>query len=426
MSSRNKTNASTSRRKRTTSSSAPTHDANRFLSAVKEEYYEKILADLKCVPEREIPMEEGVVDEFGVIEAIEKRQWETLATPVDDGCEVLVKEFLANTRHDDLANRPTTRVYESYFQGKHLSYDPAVIRTFLDLRTPQQERELFPTGLSYHQIMRTEVPVALKEEILGLTVIPGGKVHKDAAGKILHTDRPCLMPIARVWAHFIQETIIPSSQLSEVRWPVLVFIYCILKGRPIDVAQIIADKIYDHCNDPKKRHPRPVYPLLISSLVMMHHLGDQYNEKYEVQKHIGPLVFSVSEMKRIYTMQYGKLPQDLRDQIPIPAPVQPEFVAAPRTHQLPDPHLHDYQPQWLAEAFGRMFTRQERQHRAIDLLWEAGHHQNPAYPFVQPFDDLEQRLVSLSLHGQSSGGRARAADGEHQEGTGGDYDPMSD
>src|ERR1044072_6881307 len=50
MSSRNKTNASTSRRKSTTSSSAPTHDANRFLSAVKEEYYEKILADLKCVP----------------------------------------------------------------------------------------------------------------------------------------------------------------------------------------------------------------------------------------------------------------------------------------------------------------------------------------------------------------------------------------
>ena len=77
-----------------------------------------------------------------------------------------------------------------------------------------------------------------------------------------------MRPLPRVWAHFVQDTIIPNSNKSEVRKPVLVALYCLLKHFPIDMPQIVADRIMHYYNRKLKTDkPRVVYPVMITSLI---------------------------------------------------------------------------------------------------------------------------------------------------------------
>ena len=199
----------------------------------------------------------------------------------------------------------------------------------------------------------------------------------------------------------------------------------------MDIAKIISNNILKHYNMGKEK-PRPIHPHLITALVMQTMSVTPGAAPYVIERRLKPArKMEVKEMKRIYNERKAKMeaagPREHHEE-PEHTPVQTEIPAEQQSYQMPSQHSHDFQPQWLAEAFGKMFMRQERQHRAIDYLWEAGHYHNPAYPFVRPFDDLEQRLVNLSLHGQTSGGGEEAADEHHEggDGIGGDYDPMSD
>src|ERR1044072_405953 len=106
-----------SKRKAPASSSEPNFDRKRFLSFEKEKFFTKILEPLDSVTERRIIFNEGVYDELGIQEVLEKRKWKTLCMPNTEACAITVKEFYANCHWDDLDNPPEDNLYESFSRG---------------------------------------------------------------------------------------------------------------------------------------------------------------------------------------------------------------------------------------------------------------------------------------------------------------------
>lgn len=95
-------------------------------------------------------------------------------------------------------------------------------------------------------------------------VMSGHIWELDAKKEVMFLLRSSMTPLARVRAQFVQDSLIPSSHKSEVRWDTLVAIYFIIRGHPIDVARIIFFRIYMHYNMGGDKL-RPIYPHLITS-----------------------------------------------------------------------------------------------------------------------------------------------------------------
>lgn len=104
------------------------------------------------------------------------------------------------------------------------------------------------------------------EDMKQVLVRSGRNWEVDENGDIKFLLRKNMTLLARIWADFVLDTVFPSSHKYEVRWTTLVAIYCIIREHPMDVARIIAFKIYKHENMGGNK-PRPIYPHLITSMV---------------------------------------------------------------------------------------------------------------------------------------------------------------
>lgn len=63
---------------------------------------------------------EGRRDAHGIQEAMETRKLEDWVNPIHEACEVMVREFYANTRCDDKENKPNPPTYTSWFGGNEI------------------------------------------------------------------------------------------------------------------------------------------------------------------------------------------------------------------------------------------------------------------------------------------------------------------
>src|ERR1044072_531411 len=301
------------KRKASGSVPSPRFDHSRFLSFPKEDFFNSFLQPLEFVRERRITFEEGNYDDYGFQKAFEWRRWNTLCMPSDEACGTAVKEFFANTRWDDVKHPPADLSYISYYRRVEVDYSPTIIRELLGLPSKQEElnasKEI--TGRynppDFHQLM-DDLPGRNKEEMKALLVQPGRDWKDAARGDSLCVARPHLRPLPRVWAHFIQDTVIPNSNKSDVRKPVLVALYCLLKNYPIDVPRIISERIQHYYNKQfKTDKPRVIYPTLITALIQRAVEQNRPTAPFQIQTRLKAVSsYTKDDMKRIF-QQWQKM-----------------------------------------------------------------------------------------------------------------------
>ena len=355
---------------------------------------------------------------------LEKRKWKTLCMPNTEACAIAVKEFYANCHWDDLDNPPEDNLYESFYRGCHVDFSPEALREFLQLPTVEEDNACFrrrqgSEALTYHGLME-KIPDNIKQDMKRLLVSLGGTWKDGSDGQSILVNKPDLAPKAKVWAHFLQDTVIPNSNKHECRRPLLVAMYCILRNLPMDVPSIISERILYHYNrNLKKDKPRPVYPSLITSLVRRKVEEKRTARPFMIQLRLKPApTFTIQEMKRIHgPIQMGdEQPDPEAEQMP--EPIQMEFPTEYPMHQgtsSSHPPAQEVPPAWAVAMHrdikivgGTMLHRMEAYHHDLQVMWERAGWDDPRYRGVQPYNELEREMMALSLQaGQEYQGSRR-------------------
>ena len=190
-----------------------------------------------------------------------------------DVCAIAVKEFYANSRWDDVRRPPRSISYTSWYRGVEVDYSLEAVREFPGLPTEREDFEFCKRAtsrlspVSYEDLMEDR-PLSIKAEMKKLMVRPGRNWKESEDGESIVLKQADMRPLPRVWAHFIQDTVILNSHKCEVRKPVLLALYCILKDLPMYFPCMISERIlhYYNRNLPKEK-PRPVYPAIITGLI---------------------------------------------------------------------------------------------------------------------------------------------------------------
>ncbi|RTK54036.1 hypothetical protein DRJ73_15330, partial [Enterococcus faecalis] len=90
----------------------------------------------------------------------------------------------------------------------------------------------------------------------------GAQWKRDSKGKPVQLRRLDLKPIARGWLEFIQRSIIPTSNRSEVTVDRAIMIHSIMKGEEVEVHEVISNEIYKIAEKPSTM-ARLAFPHLI-------------------------------------------------------------------------------------------------------------------------------------------------------------------
>ncbi|XP_057445659.1 uncharacterized protein LOC130737823 [Lotus japonicus] len=416
--------ARTNTRAAASSSTSRSFDRSRFLSAIKEEFYRSHLAHKECVKEWGVLYREGRRDLLGLQEAMEIRRWKNWVNPIQFACEVMVREFYANTYCDNQEDRSRPPVNSSWFRGDVIDYNPVVIRRHLGLLTEDQEKEFFPEKATYHELLKEKSPEILED--MKAVIVRPGRDWEAVDDEIIFVRRKDMTPQARVWAEFLQDSLIPSSNKSEVREVTMVVIYCIVRGHPMDVATIISGQIYSLYNGSKEKH-RPIFPHLICSLILA--VRDKARRPVHVIEKRLPVapILSKDRITQLYQEWTARMPQEEEEEEDPEEPAEEEDEEEEEeeeeeenvevVNEVVTPPRADPSPAWMEAAFGRMFLRQDRLHRDLDLHWRGGSTSDPRSNGPMDFNTLEQGMIGLSLM-HDAGVHPDYGDGR------GEHDPM--
>ncbi|XP_057448455.1 uncharacterized protein LOC130739995 [Lotus japonicus] len=214
----------------------------------------------------------------------------------------MVREFYANAmiRKNSYGIRPDSR--SSMFRGNCILYTDDQVREYLQVLTPRREVTVLGVDhISYHSLMAS-IPYG---EILVEIAVPGAAwvftEHRNGTIEYRFIPRALLTPLARVWAHFLQDTVVPSSNKTEIRAELALCIFCLIKGYPIDVPRIVAWRIHQVVNiKQRKKGLRMPYPNLITG--MIHHQLRLEEPMIELEVKLSPL-FTILKAQDVYQKQ---------------------------------------------------------------------------------------------------------------------------
>ncbi|XP_057428471.1 uncharacterized protein LOC130721895 [Lotus japonicus] len=262
------------------------------------------------------------------------------------------------------------------------------------------ENTIFPwkSRSTFHYLLSDRSSEFLRD-LKVVVVRPGQHWEKDDRGYPTYLLRQNMTPLARVWAEFLQDSLFPSSHKSEVRAMVLIAIYCIIRGHPMDVAMIISEKIYSHYNVGKEK-PRPIFPHLITALI--HDVREKARRPaFPVQQRllVSPML-SKGRVNQLFQDWMSRMPQEEEEEEDPTEPAEEEEeeeeINEVVNEVVTPPHA-DPSPAWMEAAFGRMFLRQDRLHRDLDLHWRGGSTSDPGYQGPMDFNTLEHGMIDLSF-----------------------------
>src|ERR1044072_5866660 len=245
-----------------------TCDIERFKTPEAEALYNKTLFKADFIRERAVEQGQHSLMEtkkwFG--DVFKKRGWMKLSKLVtEEGCSDLVREFYANAVEPESDTRvePT---FKSYCRGATVDYSPNVIRKLLDLSSDERVNEVFGgNGPDYHTLLK-EFPADLL--LSAMTGRPEADWERGTGRDraIKHIPRIVVAPEVRVWSFYTTDSILPTSNKSEVRPEIVTLIYCIMNDLPIDLPRIISRRIHEVAQ--VKREERTlVFPLLLTKLL---------------------------------------------------------------------------------------------------------------------------------------------------------------
>jgi len=95
--------------------------------------------------------------------------------------------------------------------------------------------------------------------------VEGAQWKRDSRGKPVQLRRPDLKPVAGGWLEFIQRSIIPTSNRSEVTVDRAIMIHSIMIGEEVEVHEIISLELYKVAEKPSTL-ARLAFPHLICHL----------------------------------------------------------------------------------------------------------------------------------------------------------------
>ena len=120
-------------------------------------------------------------------------------------------------------------------RGKYLDFSPENVRLAFNLPMMQENARPYTRRVNFDQRL---------DQVLMDICVEGAKWKIDSKGKPVQLRRLDLKPVARGWLEFIQRSIIPTSNRSEVTVDRAIMIHSIMIGEKIEVHEVISHEFY--------------------------------------------------------------------------------------------------------------------------------------------------------------------------------------
>ncbi|MED6126465.1 hypothetical protein PIB30_078777 [Stylosanthes scabra] len=148
----------------------------------------------------------------------------------------MVKEFYANAWEPDKAKRKQ-RTYTSMVRGIEINFDPSNIKRVLKLR-----KDPIPNAPSYHE--RKANDDFRLDHILYDMFEEGAEWVRHRDGRPHYLRRSDLEPMPKGWYEFVCQSILPTTNRSELTLERAMLVHSIIIGENINVEEIITEQIY--------------------------------------------------------------------------------------------------------------------------------------------------------------------------------------
>ena len=150
----------------------------------------------------------------------------------------MVQEFYANawiTRNHDQSVNPNPKHWLTMVRGKYLDFSPENVRLAFNLPNMEENARPYTRRVNFDQRL---------DQVLMDICVEGAQWKIDSKGKPIQLRRLDLKPVARGWLEFIQRSIIPTSNRSEVTVDRAIMIHSIMIGEEVEVHEIIPQELY--------------------------------------------------------------------------------------------------------------------------------------------------------------------------------------
>ena len=253
-------NAGETSRKRKGKEKASTSESwemERFISRVHQDHFYEVVALKKVIPEVPFSLKKSEYPE--IRHEIRRRGWEVLTNPIQQVGILMVQEFYANawiTKNHDQSVNPNPKNWLTMVRGKYLDFSPENVRLAFNLPMMQGDEHPYTRRVNFDQRL-DQVLIDICEE--------GAQWKRNSRGKSVQLRRHDLKPVARGWLEFIQRSIIPTSNRSEVTIDRAIMIHSIMIGEEVEVHEIIPQELYKVA-DKSSTMARLAFPHLICHL----------------------------------------------------------------------------------------------------------------------------------------------------------------
>ena len=160
-----------------------------------------------------------------IYSVIAVHQWRKFSLHPQNPIVPLVREFYSNI----LAGAQTF----SMVRGVKVFFSAPSINMHLGLDDLVDEYSPLLESISVEELTR----------VLNTLTIEGTNWLPDRGYCIFMCSRLALRPTAKIWYHFIQTRLIPTTHVETVNKDRLTLLHCILEGKKINVGQIIQREI---------------------------------------------------------------------------------------------------------------------------------------------------------------------------------------
>jgi len=156
----------------------------------------------------------------------------------------MVQEFYPNawiTKNHDQSVNPNPKNWLTMVRGKYLDFSPETVRLAFNLPIMRGDPHPFTRRVNFDQRL---------DQVLMRICVEGAQWKRDSKGKPVQLRRLDLKPVTRGWLEFIQHSLIPTSNRSEVTVDRAIMIHSIMIGEEVEVHEIIPLELYKVADKP--------------------------------------------------------------------------------------------------------------------------------------------------------------------------------
>ena len=245
------------RKGKAVASTSESWEMERFISKVHQDHFYEVVAKKRVISKVPFMLKNSEYPE--IRREIRRRGWEALTNPIQQVRILMVQKFYANawiTKNHDQSMNPNPKNWLTMVRGNCLDFSPENVRLAFNLPMMQEDPHPFTRRVNFDQRL---------DQVLMDICMEGAQWKRDSKGKSVQLRRLDLKPVARGWLEFIQRSIIPISNRSEVTIDRAIMIHSIMIGEEVEVHEIIPLELYKVVDKPFTL-ARLAFPHLICNL----------------------------------------------------------------------------------------------------------------------------------------------------------------